>query len=332
MSAPRAAEGDRSDAQDAVLRALAEAARLRPLTVVVDAAHGTSAHTVLLDAAAATGVRVVVLRAGEAGASSPEPDGARPSDDGGDAPGAVEVLRSAVLEHGADLGLGLGDAGSTVTVLDEDGTPVDEGVVAALVALQVVAGELAAGRTPTVLHDSLTSRVLLDLVSGTGAGLVRAPVGREALARTLATSGAVLGAGHGGRFAFRDLTDGAPAGLVAGLHVLVALAGQAHPMSVLAELYQPYVSTGVLAVAVDDAAAAVERVRHAYVTLQGAGPVIADELDGLTVSHWDAAPQWWLALRAPGGPGAVQLLVEAADEDIMDKVRDDVLALLREDH
>jgi phosphomannomutase len=58
---------------------------------------------------------------------------------------------------------------------------------------------------------------------------------------------------------------------------------------------------------------------------------VADELDGLTVAHWDATPQWWFSVRASGAGDRVGLLVEAADEDIVEKVRDDVLALVRED-
>ena len=71
------------------------------------------------------------------------------------------------------------------------------------------------------------------------------------------------------------------------------------------------------------------RVVEAYVTQQGGGPVEVDELDGLTVSHWDSHPQWWFNLRASNTEPLLRLNVEAADEDIMEKVRDDVLSLVR---
>ena len=66
---------------------------------------------------------------------------------------------------------------------------------------------------------------------------------------------------------------------------------------------------------------------EAYVTTPGAGPVDVDEREGLLVSHWDAPPPWWFALRGAGT--VLELTVEAADEDVLDKVRDDVLSLLR---
>ena len=49
------------------------------------------------------------------------------------------------------------------------------------------------------------------------------------------------------------------------------------------------------------------------------------------MSHWDGHPQWWFNLRASNTEPLLRLNVEAADEDIMEKVRDDVLALVRQD-
>lgn len=328
----------------------------RPLTVVVDVAHGSAGRAARALARDHGGsLRLVLVRADDGldGGPDDEPSGAPAPDprDAGlrtreEATASTADLRAAVLEHAADLGLALDTTGSALTVLDERGEPVDEGVVAVLVGMRVVAHERDARRSPTLVHDVLASRVLDDLVGGAGATLVRTRVGRSALTDAVAEHGAALGIGHGGvvvgpagavdgsttgTSAAPDApAAGAPA-LVAGLHVVAALADQPHPMSVLAELYQPYVSTGVLVVDVPDAAAAVGRVHDAYVARQGAGPVDADALDGLTVAHWEQAPQWWFSLRASDAGDRVGLLVEAADEDIVEKVRDDVLALVRED-
>jgi phosphomannomutase len=81
---------------------------------------------------------------------------------------------------------------------------------------------------------------------------------------------------------------------------------------------------------VPDVAAARQRVVDAFGTGE-AGPVEVDELDGLTVAHWDAAPRWWFNLRASNTEPLLRLNVEAADEDVMIKVRDEVLALVRQD-
>jgi len=146
----------------------------------------------------------------------------------------------------------------------------------------------------------------------------------------MAEHDAVFGGEHSAHYYFRDFFF-ADTGMLAALHVLAALGGQPHPLSALSEQYQPYSASGEINSRVTDVAAARARVVEAYVTQQGAGPVQVDELDGLTVSHWDGHPQWWFNLRASNTEPLLRLNVEAADEDIMEKVRDDVLALVRQD-
>ena len=140
----------------------------------------------------------------------------------------------------------------------------------------------------------------------------------------------MFGGEHSAHYYFRDFFF-ADTGMLAAMHVLAALGGQPHPLSALSEQFQPYSASGEINSRVTDVAAARARVVEAYVTQQGAGPVQVDELDGLTVSHWDGHPQWWFNLRASNTEPLLRLNVEAADEDIMEKVRDDVLALVRQD-
>ncbi len=318
------------------LRTHVDLSAVRPLTVVVDAGDGPSAEVLAAVLGAVDTLRVVPL--GPA-AGATHPDGAQRG------PDARRALRAAVIEQHADLGLAVDDAGGAL-VLDESGAAVAPGVVAVLVGLRVVARERAAGRAPTVVHDLLLSRAVPDLLTTAGAVTVgvRTDIGTgvppdaptdlragTALHAQTAAHDAVLGAGLDARFAFRDVPV-ADGGLLAALHVLVAVGGQPHPLSLLVELYQPYAASGHLIRSVEDADAAIDRVEQAYVADRGAGPVQASGgagPEGLLVSHWDSHPRWWFHL---GGtrPGLLDLRVEAADEDIMVKVRDDVLALVQD--
>lgn len=117
--------------------------------------------------------------------------------------------------------------------------------------------------------------------------------------------------------------------MLAALHVLAALGSQPHPLSAIADMYEPYVASGEINSTVRDVPAARARIVDAYVTNQGGGEVVVDELDGLTVSHWEGHPQWWFNVRASNTEPLLRLNVEAADEDMMVKVRDDVLGLIR---
>lgn len=250
----------------------------------------------------------------------------------GDGAGRVTVLpgpgtdlsdvRSVVLEHGADAGAVV--AGDRLAVVDDQGDAVPASTVLTVVGLRLVAAELAAGRVPVVVHDDLTSRAVPDLLEAAGAATARVRSGE--LAHEVSARAAVLGGSADGRLVLRDL-DPAWTGLAGLLHAVAELGAQPHPLSVVAELYQPYEATGPIAVAVADVDDAVARVVEAYVTTPGGGPVEADQRDGLLVSHWDTPPPWWFAVRP--APGGLELTVEAADEDVLDKVRDDVLSLLR---
>jgi phosphomannomutase len=156
--------------------------------------------------------------------------------------------------------------------------------------------------------------------------VVRTRVGHSFIKAQMASNEAVFGGEHSAHYYFRDFFF-ADTGMLAAMHVLAALGTQSHPMSELAEMYEPYVSSGEINSRVDDAAAATTRVLDAYrVAYPG---IDVDTLDGVTVSNWDGHPQWWFNLRASNTEPLLRLNVEAADRDIMEKVRDDVLSLVR---
>lgn len=311
----------------AFLRDLVDLSAVRPLTVVVDAGHGMAGRTVPAVLGTTTGLPglaldVIPLFFDHDGSAplhvtTPEPDA-----------GLVD-LQTAVLAHRADIGLAFdADAGRCI-VVDERGAVVSPSAIMAMIGLREVVREQADGRHATVVHDAVTSAAFSDLMAAAGARTVRTPVGRSALTAQMRTHHAIFGAEHDGGYYFRDFFV-AQSGMLAALHVLATLGGQEHPLSALAEVYEPYMSSGEIRTPVTDVAAARDRVVDAYVTRQGGGAVTVDELDGLTVSHWDDHPQWWFNLRVAEPDEALLLTVEAADEDIMIKVRDDVLSLLRE--
>jgi phosphomannomutase len=121
--------------------------------------------------------------------------------------------------------------------------------------------------------------------------------------------------------------------MLAAMHVLAALGEQELPLSRLAAEYERYVSSGEINSRVDDVAAATARAAKAF----GANPgVVVDTLDGLTVTHagsargTDGDPMWWFNLRPSNTEPLLRLNAEAADTATMEKIRDEVLALVRQ--
>jgi len=309
----------------AFLRGLVDLSGIRPLKVVVDAGNGMGGYTVPAVLGTAAGLPELPL---DVVPLYFELDGTFPNHEANPLePANLLDLQAAVVEHDADLGLAFDGDADRCFVVDEHGDAVPPSAITALVGLREVAKELEAGRTPTVIHNLITSRAVPDLLAAAGARAVRTRVGHSFIKAQMASNDAVFGGEHSAHYYFRDFYF-ADTGMLAAMHVLAALGTQPHPMSALAEMYSPYVASGELNSTVEDAAAASERVREAYAAAYP--DAVVDELDGLTVSHWDDAhPQWWFNLRASNTEPLLRLNVEAADEDIMVKVRDDVLALVR---
>ncbi|WP_372593288.1 phosphomannomutase/phosphoglucomutase [Actinotalea sp.] len=314
------------------LRELVDLGSIRPLKVVVDAGNGMAGLTAPAVLGAEAGLPELPLDVVplyfELDGSFPNHE-ANPLD-----PANLVDLQAAVVAHGADLGLAFDGDADRCFVVDELGRAVSPSAITALVGLREVAREKQEGRTATVIHNLITSRAVPDLLTAAGAITVRTRVGHSFIKSEMAENHAVFGGEHSAHYYFREFFF-ADSGMLAALHVLAALGtatdlqGEAVPMSALAEVYQPYSASGEINSTVADVPAARARVVEAYVTTQGAGPVVVDELDGLTVSHWDDQPRWWFNLRASNTEPLLRLNVEAADEDIMVKVRDDVLALVR---
>jgi phosphomannomutase len=136
----------------------------------------------------------------------------------------------------------------------------------------------------------------------------------------------VFGGEHSAHYYFRDFWF-ADTGMLAAMHVLAALGTQDEPLSRLTAAYSRYAASGEINSTVADAAGTTEMVRE-WAAGRGAE---FDTLDGLTATHHggEGDPMWWFNLRASNTEPLLRLNVEAADEATMERVRDDVLALVR---
>jgi phosphomannomutase len=231
-------------------------------------------------------------------------------------PANLADLQRAVLDHGADVGLAFDGDADRCFVVDERAQIVPPSVLTALIAVR----ELATKPGATVIHNLITSKAVPEIIAEHGGTPVRTRVGHSFIKARMAETGAVFGGEHSGHFYFRDFWF-ADSGMLAALHVLAALGGQAGTLSQLLASYSRYVASGEINSEVPDQAAATERVRQAF-----AGPgVRMDELDGLTV----AGDGWWFNLRPSNTEPLLRLNVEASDDGTLAARRDEVLRIVR---
>jgi phosphoglucosamine mutase len=138
---------DAVDAADRYLRQLSKACTLRldGLTVVVDCAHG-AASSVAPRAYRAAGARVIPINA--------EPNGLNINDGCGST--HLDSLRSAVVEHCADLGLAHDGDADRCLAIDAAGQLVDGDAIMVVLALAMrEAGELTANTLVTTVMSNL---------------------------------------------------------------------------------------------------------------------------------------------------------------------------------
>jgi phosphomannomutase len=291
------------------LRSLVDLAAIRPLKVVVDAGNGMGGHTVPT-VFEGLPVELVPLYF--------ELDGTFPNHEANPLdPKNITDLQAEVLETGADIGLAFDGDADRCFVVDERGAPVSPSAITALVA----ARELAKHSGGTVIHNCITSWSVPEVVREHGGIPVRTRVGHSFIKAEMARTGAIFGGEHSAHYYFQDFWN-ADTGMLAALHVLAALGGQDKPLSELVAQYDRYAASGEINSTVVDQTGRAAAVRKAYEHREDIG---LDELDGLTVT----AADWWFNLRASNTEPLLRLNVEARDQATADKVRDEVLAIVR---
>ncbi len=306
------------------LRTLVPLESIRPLKVVVDAGNAMAGHTVPAVLGEAAGLAALPL---EIVPLYFELDGTFPNHE----PNPLEEknlvdLQAAVVEHGADLGLAFAGDADRCFVVDEKGAIVRASAITALVGLREAARARAAGGDATVIYNVISSRAVPELLGADGITTVRSRVGHSFIKAQMAEHDAVFGGEHSAHFYFRDFFY-ADSGMLAALHVMAALGAQGGPLSAMLADYDPYVASGEINSTVADVAATVARIRETFGSRDG---VSLDEMDGLTVQHWESEPRWWFNVRPSGTEPLLRLNVEAADGVTMESVRDEALSVIRE--
>jgi phosphomannomutase len=306
----------------AYLRGLVDLSGIRRLRVVVDAGNGMAGLTtpaVLGVAAGLPGLPLDVVPLYF------ELDGTFPNHEANPLePENLRDLQAAVVREGADLGLAFDGDADRCFVVDERGGPVSPSAVTALVARREIAKERAAGRTPTVIHNLITSRAVPEAIAEAGGRAVRTRVGHSFIKARMAQEQAVFGGEHSAHYYFRDFWF-ADTGMLAAMHLLAALGEQDRPLSELMAGEERYVASGEVNSRVADVAATTARVETAFADRPG---VEVDRLDGLTVTH-SAAPMWWFNLRPSNTEPLLRLNAEAEDDATMRQLRDEVLSMVR---
>jgi len=303
------------------LRQLVDLSSIRPLKVVVDAGNGMGGMTtpaVLGDALLpALPLEIVPLYFELDGTFPNHP--ANPLE-----PANLVDLQKAVVEHGADIGLAFDGDADRCFVIDEKGNAVTPSAITALVAEREIARAKAEGiEQPVIIYNLITSKAVPELVEKLGGRAVKTRVGHSFIKAVMAEESGIFGGEHSAHYYFKDFFN-ADTGMLAAMHVLAALGGGHQALSEISASYSPYVASGEINSEIEDKAAAVDRVRAHY----AGAPVEVEDSDGTTFTNTEEG--WWANLRPSNTEPFLRLNLEAPDTPTMERVRDEILALVRQ--
>jgi phosphomannomutase len=175
------------------------------------------------------------------------------------------------------------------------------------------------------LHNLLTSKIVEEMIAADGAKPVRTKVGHSLIKDQMAATNAVFGGEHSAHYYFRDFW-GADNGMLAAMHVLAEFGAQDQPMSEFAKKFNPYFMSGEINSTVADVPAAQQRIHDTF-----ADRANFENFDGATATakNWSNEAWWWFNVRASNTEPLLRLNVEASDEITMQRIRDEVLQLIR---
>ncbi len=246
-----------------------------------------------------------------------EPDGNFPSH-GNDIvqPENQALLRAAVAEHGADLGLIFDPDGDRCLAVDDRGYSVPGDYLTALLAVT----RLQHDPGSTIVYDVRCSEAVPDLVSAAGGTPLMWRPGHVYLKPKMVEHDAVFGGELSGHMYFREFWF-SDCGTLTGLTMMEYVSRLDGPLSGEVErLEQRYALSGEINFRVADVDAVLRNVRERY----GSGRT--SELSGFGVWFED----WKFVVRPSDNEPLVRLTVEARTPELMAARRDELSALIRQ--
>jgi phosphoglucosamine mutase len=280
---------DAEDALDRYLRQVGKAGTTVPLdglTVVVDCAHG-AASAAAPRAYRAAGARVIAINA--------EPNGLNINDRCGST--HLDVVRSAVLEYGADLGLAHDGDADRCLAIDTTGEIIDGDAIMVVLALAMQeSGELA--------HNTLVATVMSNLglhlaMRAAGVEVRTTSVGDRYVLEELRSGKFSLGGEQSGHIVLPGLSTTGD-GILTGLRLMSRMAQTGTSLADLASAMHTLPQV-LINVDVTDKAAAV-----AAPSVQTAVQEVEDEL----------GDTGRILLRPSGTEQMIRVMVEADDEHV----------------
>src|ERR1700716_3773825 len=282
---------------------------LKPLKVVIDAANGMAGAMLppVLERLPVEAVRCFF-----------DPDGSFPNHEPNPLlPENREFIVDKTLEEGADLGVAFDGDADRCFFVDDTGEFVPGDFATALLAESILAKEPGA----KIIYDVRASWAVPHTIEQAGGVPLMNRVGHAYIKHRMRKDDAAFGGEVSGHYYFRDFSQ-ADSGVVPFLLMLEVVSRRGRKLSDILRPYREhYFLTGELNTPVIDVALKLQELKERY-----AGEGTVSHLDGLSVD----ADGWHFNVRPSNTEPLLRLNLEALSEELMERKRDEVLAVIRE--
>jgi phosphomannomutase len=280
---------------------------IKPLRIVIDAANGMAGVMLppVLERLPVETVRCYF-----------EPDGSFPNHEPNPLlPENREFIVRKTLEEGADLGIAFDGDADRCFFVDDTGEFVPGDFATTLLAESVLEKEPSA----RIIYDVRASRAVPHTIERAGGVPLVNRVGHAFIKARMRKEDAAFAGEVSGHYYFRDFSQ-ADSGVVPFLLMLELISKRGRRLSeILAPLRSRYFITGELNTPVPDVALKLQELKERYAD----GRI--SHLDGISVDFDD----WHFNVRPSNTEPLLRLNLEATSEELMERKRDEVLAVIR---
>jgi phosphomannomutase len=282
---------------------------IKPLRVVIDAGNGMAGAMLppVLERLPLDAVRYFF-----------EPDGTFPNRDPNPMlPEAREFIVGKVHEDGAELGAAFDGDADRCFFFDDTGEFVPGDFVTALLAESILEKQPGA----KIIYDVRASWAVRDTIERAGGIPLINRVGHAFIKERMREDGAVFGGEVSGHYYFHDFFQ-ADSGVIPFLLMVELISKREQRLSELLRPYRDrYFLTGELNTPVPDVAVKLQELKERF---GNEGQV--SHLDGISIE----ADDWHMNVRPSNTEPLLRLNLEARDPGLMERKRDEVLAVIRE--
>jgi phosphomannomutase len=223
-------------------------------------------------------------------------------------------LQKAVTEHGCDFGVAFDGDADRMFLVDEKAQLIGGDIVTALVGIDTI--RLNPGAK--ILYNLICSRSVPEAIEKAGGIPVRSKVGHSFIKKTMRDEDIPFGGEHSGHFYFKRnwFADSGMIALMQCLNVFSRAPGKVS--SVIAPI-DKRARSGEVNSEVKDIPQTLQKLQDRFKDAK------IDFLDGVTIQYDD----WWMNVRPSNTEPLLRLNVEGDSKDLMERHRDEALAIIR---